>query len=105
MPGGERPNRDARHTLRNGPSAGAQLGPVQFVSCRGPAPLQNSPLRPPFLSKPAGSRWRVFATNRRYLRLRPCLAGQGDGQARRVSFTTHRAPGRLVGSTFMIRYF
>ena len=54
---------------------------------------------------PAGSRWRVFAANRLYLRLRPCRAGQGDGQARRVSFTTHRAPGRLVGSTFMIRYF
>ena len=30
-----------------------------------------------------------------YVRFWPCLAGQGDGQARCVSFTTHRAPGRL----------
>jgi len=38
---------------------------------------------------------RFFATNRRYVRTWPCLAGQGDGRARRVSSTTHRASGRL----------
>jgi hypothetical protein len=40
---------------------------------------------------------RVFATNRPYVRFSTMPRGpKGDGQTRRVSSTTHRAPGRFI---------
>ena len=59
-----------------------------------PCPLNPNIVAPTCVQSASG---RVFATNRPYVRFSTMPRGpKGDGQTRRVSSTTHRAPGRFI---------